>query len=729
MQTNSPSAAIFRGRTTEIVLLVIIAAYFSIHLYGWLNNATLTIRFKPDSNGKTQYFFDIGYGFNETDSVTRNILADHTIDLKIDLPHSAGNVIRFDPNNHTGDIQISEIKLRKRFHFRNHSISPDQIDHIDNATRVSSSVGLLSIVAHTDDPSIYININNARPGGISIVFRVCLIVFISVMLSTAIVATSSVMMNKTPASLRSVFEREFTALRLLFPTSFRCNETALLLTILGFALLVNVTGIQWGLPGKTLWAPDELKPSDYTYAIKKDFSHGWHTRYPPLHYKIVASVYKPVIDWIDPTPRQWSELQFYSNFYLIGRGINIVFSVGILLLVYLVSKILFSPSTALTLTFLGVWVVPISYYSKIGNLDIPYVFWFFIAFFFYIRYQKAPSALQHIIYTVASVLSVASKDQAYGLFILPTLFMMAKSIHRHHASGKSIVANLFSIENLSVVFVFILTFILAFDLPGNKLGFVQHLKLIAGDASEPYRIFQRSFSGEVLMAGSSLVTIIYSVGLVTFSLCIVACLNKQRFLKILPILLPAGSYYICFMAVIGYNYLRFFLPVSLLILIASGFTLEIIKLQWKPSLRILLLTLAALPGIYLTLTINNGMLHDNRLQIESFFRITALKEGSVTLFEPSAYAIRTTAIPQKIVAQKTMKLEKITLNTRYVVINPDDWNKENPGNSLSDFMTSQNYRKMLSFPGMNESLFLNWLPVYSNLDKISPPLAVFEKLQ
>ena len=55
------------------------------------------------------------------------------------------------------------------------------------------------------------------------------------------------------------------------------------------------------------------------------------------------------------------------------------------------------------------------------NLDVPYLFWFALSFYFYANVVKRNRPGDLYGYAVAATLAICTKDQAYGLYLLPTL--------------------------------------------------------------------------------------------------------------------------------------------------------------------------------------------------------------------------------------------------------------------------------------------------------------------
>src|SRR5258708_28016054 len=64
--------------------------------------------------------------------------------------------------------------------------------------------------------------------------------------------------------------------------------------VLAVAVVLGAWGLRWGLPSEFGWAPDEVLPADVDAAVAQRFAHGWHSKYPPLHFALLAVASAPV---------------------------------------------------------------------------------------------------------------------------------------------------------------------------------------------------------------------------------------------------------------------------------------------------------------------------------------------------------------------------------------------------------------------------------------------------
>ena len=59
--------------------------------------------------------------------------------------------------------------------------------------------------------------------------------------------------------------------------------------------------------------------------------------------------------------------------------------------------------------------------AKTANTDVPYLFWFALSMVFYLRVLDGLRTRDFAIFAALAALSVCTKDQAYGLYLLMPL--------------------------------------------------------------------------------------------------------------------------------------------------------------------------------------------------------------------------------------------------------------------------------------------------------------------
>ena len=116
--------------------------------------------------------------------------------------------------------------------------------------------------------------------------------------------------------------------------------------------------------------------------------------------------------------------------------------------------------------------------------------------------------------------------------------------------------------------------VLIFNLPFNYEGFRGHVELVLGPASEDYRMFPPTAAGQWVLAKVTAGQLLWTLGVPGTILLIAGLLRRGRDgdEPTVPIwvFLAAASYYLTLIAVIGYVYDRFLLPVTTVLALGAA---------------------------------------------------------------------------------------------------------------------------------------------------------------
>jgi hypothetical protein len=208
--------------------------------------------------------------------------------------------------------------------------------------------------------------------------------------------------------------------------------------------------------------------------------------------------------------------------------------------------------------------LPFVFYAKTINVDVPYVFWFVVSCLFLVEAHRRGGARDCAAFGVAAAAAVATKDQAYALYVLPALHLawrLGRSRQGLVALAAGTAAGLAALA-------------LLFNLPFNYEGFRNHVDLVVGPASAGYRMFPPTLAGQWVLARVTGGQLLWAVG-VPGTILLLAGLLKRRHGSSEPavpvwVYLAALSYYVTLIAVIGYVYDRFLLPVTTLLALVAA---------------------------------------------------------------------------------------------------------------------------------------------------------------
>jgi 4-amino-4-deoxy-L-arabinose transferase-like glycosyltransferase len=508
----------------------------------------------------------------------------------------------------------------------------------------------------------------------------------------------------------------------------------------GHALLFVVAGclfgvgIGWGAPDQT-WVPDELTPGDIQFAVQYRFSQGWATIYPPLHFVLLALCYVPfhlgsnagLIDLFD------ADTQF--NMIIAARLVSLGMALGILALTRSIAAEHFGERAGWFAPAILLGALPLTYYAKTANLDVPYVFWLTVALRFYLRAYRHGRPRDYYLFVLSGIAAICTKDQAFGFFILPAVFMVGGALVAHFR-GVSIPG----VPPLGVVLrmvpLTLVAAILGYNMVWNWSGFQDHLRAIAGPASEGYRMYERTLAQFARMWWDVFVQVGRLMSWPLFLALLCACAVAVRRMAISRfLLLPALSYCLCFISVVMYHYDRFFLGVAVILAILGGWAFDRwtragVPLRWA---RFGLVGACLVYAIARAAALDATMLRDSRYRIES--AVVEAAGSRDTIAAAGMYVPRRSVLRWARLTADTAAIEG--LKPKYVIVNAAFSRREPLGSPQGEFYAALSAGRIgydLAFqrgrdPAFPLSLERRFTRVdedqFSNLTKINPLIEVY----
>jgi hypothetical protein len=408
-------------------------------------------------------------------------------------------------------------------------------------------------------------------------------------------------------------------------------------------------GVGWGAPGPASWAPDEIGPIDVRTGVQAAFADGWATIYPPFHHAVIAALYLPFEAALaagigDPEDVVWS-----GALLLVARSLSILMAIGIVWLVHRIAFEQFGESAAAFAAWITLAMLPLTYYAKTANLDVPYVFWLTLSMLYFARlFNRTAKPSDFYFFTLFAVVAVCTKDQAYGFYVLPAIYLLMAGLlgPRTVARGRPAVTSRRVLGIMAGVAV--AAFAILHNLPFNVSGFAEHVRLIAGPGSARYAMFSNTAGGHVQMALAS----IRQLGLVmswpVLAICViaVAAAAAKPVQVLLWLLVPCISYYLTFISVVRYHYDRFFLGVGVVLAIAAGWGLA----RWVAQPRGRTLKLAMIAGVLSyavarPIALDVMMVNDPRYGVEEWLRDHVAPAQLVVGIGPDAQLPRSSRSP------------------------------------------------------------------------------------
>jgi xanthosine utilization system XapX-like protein len=407
--------------------------------------------------------------------------------------------------------------------------------------------------------------------------------------------------------------------------------------LFAWALLLFAVGIEWGLPNWIAWAGDELNPPTWRKAISPATPDGWHARYPPLHFALLHFASWPLRSLVDH--RVLALGVFDANVMLtyFGRIVSLAMALATLGLVYRIGREVYDRRSALCAAFVTASIAPFVYYAKMTNLDVPYLCWFALSLFAYVRILKYQRLADYLLFGGAAAAAVCTKDQAYGLYLLAPLALIA-GLYRHgfrdRGTVRGILRSLFDPRLIAGGLTAALLFAVFQNLLGNWKRFQIHVHQLLGPMSEGYRDFPDTWAGHLALLQLFLRQIAFALNPMLSTAAVLGLLltvykgmkgrDREEVFLLGSIFLLVVSYYVTFLNLILFTFDRYVLPVAVLLALFAGRflgTLLGLRDSRHPALRRAALALVGLVGVYSVLyasSVDFRLLADSRYYVEDW---------------------------------------------------------------------------------------------------------------
>ncbi len=515
------------------------------------------------------------------------------------------------------------------------------------------------------------------------------------------------------------------------------NQPKWLFALLLFSFLLNLWGIYWGLPDYRGWAADEITPSYVLHAIETQFSHGWYEIYPPLHFYILALSSLPLalLDLLHVV--DFHSYLSYTILFFFSRFISVLMASGIIYMIYRIGLELLSRKAALITALFMALNPAFVYFSKMANMDVPYVFWFSISLYYYIRIFKYHHQLtDYLKFAVMAAFAVCTKDQAYALYVLmpvPVLVSLYYEKNRPRPFLKTIMDKRIGWTLVTGLGVFFLIYNVLF----NISGFLGHFKQITSPGIELFREYPNTITGHFHMLSKAVLHLRFSMGWPFFLLSCTGLLAAFIRIKRHPVLaglsLIAVSYYVFLFIPIHYHYVRFFLPLCLIFGFYGGFAFDVMmRTRIKPVFIYLLVMAGAIYSFLTAVSVDIAMTADSRITAEKWLKSNVKSDDSVAMVGWRQYLPRKGDIRGQYIANATVEILR-ELAPEYIVINDRICKCSAVYTVLTD--GTLGYEPVRQFH--NTPWPTAWLThqiikdgreqVSTNLDKINPPIVIFQK--
>lgn len=222
------------------------------------------------------------------------------------------------------------------------------------------------------------------------------------------------------------------------------------------ALAAYVPGLWWGLPyatsdvGKHGWDVDgiggilTLSELHNLFVVAKP---DWYVAYPPFHYLLLGVVYLPYLGWLWLTGGLSNPSSDYPYGFadpvgavaalaLLSRIVTVVMAAGTVVAAYFTGRLVWDRATGIVAAVAVMLAHPMFYYSRTSNLDVPVMFWLALSFWMAAKILAEGATNRHAAWLGSFIaLAVATKDQAYGPWVLGCGVLPALSYYRARLEG------------------------------------------------------------------------------------------------------------------------------------------------------------------------------------------------------------------------------------------------------------------------------------------------------
>jgi hypothetical protein len=434
------------------------------------------------------------------------------------------------------------------------------------------------------------------------------------------------------------------------------TDYAIVLVLVGAAILLAV-GSWWGLPAYFSWAPDEVVPDEVLTAFDARFSHGWATKYPPAHYALLSAVSLPWFLAAHLGLLDLADLEVVSSLLLVGRLTSIVMMLAIVWLTYSMTLEHHGRRPAVFAALVIVSAMPFTYYGKVANLDVPYVFWLTCAFRYLARTGTTATPADFYGLALTGAAAIATKDQAYGFFVLPAVAIVVLAVRRPRHPGVPSLRVVAITAGLTAVALAVLM-----NVPFNARGVLLHMQLITGPNSENFRMYARTLPGswKMLADGVWLMAGIMSWPLLLAAVAGAVLASVRRHVPSTMLLLAGVSYVVTFLWLVLYQYDRFWLGVVVVVAPTAGWWIDTVTRRGSPA-RLLRLTLTVAVFAYAIArcaALDVLMLQDSRYAAERRLRAEAGPGEGVTAIGERPNLPRPEIVPWTGIRARTAEFEQ-----------------------------------------------------------------------
>jgi hypothetical protein len=358
------------------------------------------------------------------------------------------------------------------------------------------------------------------------------------------------------------------------------NRSFVIIVIFVGIILYGI-GLGWGLPSEFSPAVDVDFPIGPLAFVGQYSDPASTSTYPAFHYLLTLPFYAIVIlisklsgGFVNVSsvwPYGFNDpVLWFSILLLVSRVLSMGMGIGLLFAIWPLRP----NREDMYGQFLGIFLLalsgPFAYYAREANLDIPYNFWWAIAFYFAWRTFFVSETYLSLIWSgLFSALAMGTKDQVAGLVVGLGLSFFLIDSHFGAAGWRQRIKNAIFF-GATVVVVYALVAIAP-----QPFRWLHHLTVwtLNSPRVADFVEFEPTLNGQIELLFKTirhLSILVSPIGILLIILGFIRLIKDKRWEWIILVILPILTYYLIVIVNIRYVYERFVLPISIVLIPIIG---------------------------------------------------------------------------------------------------------------------------------------------------------------
>lgn len=408
-----------------------------------------------------------------------------------------------------------------------------------------------------------------------------------------------------------------------------------LLSVVLVSLVLNSVGLEWGRSGLVPWQADSIEGITTVREMPRLFGQ-WKYKYPRGQFLVNAIFYRPLLQHWQKNPVMVTtadgrdvprsmNLQRLDLLAKISRMISVVMGTGAVVAVFFTAMYLFRDYPAALLAALALALSQLFvFYSHVGNVDMPCVFWFVWGIYWAVKAIYVGKMRHYVLMGLFFSLSICTKDAILGYLagMVPAFWLaMTGKARGDGRSLKTAVLSVFSRKVAAAVVTFLFVYALLQGIFTSPGAFSERMSVwIGGRGVVDYN---KGFTGQLPLLWQACQMLYGSLGwalLAAIVLSLVSCGIRHPW-KSAFLIVPFLAFYVIVVMNIKMVHPRYFLPAyaGFAILVGKGCADLLRYRKVHPAWRIPAVLLVYVLSFVYCVGLDLEMLNDSRRQTERWF--------------------------------------------------------------------------------------------------------------